>query len=129
MNITNVKIKLVNSKKHPELKAFAAIVLDDEFIIYNLRVIRKDNKIFTCMPDNKKTFRCSRCERNNTFDAYYCTYCGDELPERQLDYHQEFIDVCHPLNQKCRYQVNAAVLCAYCKALEEGVKDVSLTCT
>ncbi|HEY3275891.1 MAG TPA: septation regulator SpoVG [Syntrophorhabdaceae bacterium] len=50
MDITAVKIFPVNEKK---VKAYASIVLDDCFIVRDLKVIHGENKLFVAMPSKK----------------------------------------------------------------------------
>lgn len=50
MNITNVKIWLVNSEK---LIAYASIVIDDAFMVRDIKLIKTDKGIFVAMPNKK----------------------------------------------------------------------------
>jgi stage V sporulation protein G len=50
MDITAVKIFPVSEKK---VKAYASIVLDDCFIVRDLKVIHGENKLFVAMPSKK----------------------------------------------------------------------------
>ncbi len=50
MNITDVKVFPRNSE---QLKAFANIVIDDAFIIKNIKVINGKNGLFVAMPSQK----------------------------------------------------------------------------
>jgi stage V sporulation protein G len=50
MDITAVKIFPVNERK---VKAYASIVLDDCFIVRDLKVINGDAKLFVAMPSKK----------------------------------------------------------------------------
>jgi len=50
MDITAVKIFPVNEKK---VKAYASIVLDDCFIVRDLKVIHGESKLFVAMPSKK----------------------------------------------------------------------------
>jgi stage V sporulation protein G len=50
MDITAVKIFPVNEKK---VKAYASIVLDDCFLVRDLKVIHGENKLFVAMPSKK----------------------------------------------------------------------------
>ncbi|MBA4418854.1 MAG: septation protein SpoVG [Syntrophus sp. (in: bacteria)] len=50
MEITDVKIFPVNEKK---VKAYVSIVLDDCFIVRDLKVILGDSKLFVAMPSKK----------------------------------------------------------------------------
>jgi len=50
MNITNVKIHL---RPADPLKAFANIVIDDVFIVKNIKIIEGKNGLFIAMPSQK----------------------------------------------------------------------------
>ncbi|MCK4695521.1 MAG: septation regulator SpoVG, partial [Candidatus Cloacimonetes bacterium] len=50
MNITDVKVFLRESN---QLKAFVNIVIDDAFIIRNIKVIEGENGLFVAMPSRR----------------------------------------------------------------------------
>ena len=50
MDITAVKIFPASERK---VKAYASIVLDDCFIVRDIKVINGDNKLFVAMPSKK----------------------------------------------------------------------------
>jgi len=50
MNITDVKVFIRESN---QLKAFANIVIDDAFIIRNIKVIEGENGLFVAMPSRR----------------------------------------------------------------------------
>jgi Uncharacterized protein, involved in the regulation of septum location len=50
MNITDVKVFIRDSK---QLKAFVNIVIDDAFIIRNIKVIEGENGLFVAMPSRR----------------------------------------------------------------------------
>jgi stage V sporulation protein G len=51
MEITDVKIFMANQKQ--QVRAYVSIVLDDCFIIRDLKVIQGDSKLFVAMPSKK----------------------------------------------------------------------------
>ena len=51
MNITDVKIYPMDEDK---LKAFVSIVLDDEFIINDIKIIQGSERLFVSMPSKKR---------------------------------------------------------------------------
>ena len=85
MKITNVKV--VESKVEGNLKAYADVVIDYQFVIHGIRVIEAGGKTFIAMPQ-----RIEYNKENNT---------------------KEFFDVCHPLNTKTREMMQETVLEAY----------------
>ncbi len=50
MNITKVTIRQVDQDK---LRALASIVIDDDFVVHNLRVIDSGKGLFVAMPSRK----------------------------------------------------------------------------
>lgn len=79
MEITEVRITLRDEEK---LKAYASIVIDNCFIIKDLRVIDGTDRLWVAMPNKKRRDGTRR-------------------------------DVCHPLNQETRDQIEALVLERY----------------
>ncbi len=57
MKITSVKINLIPNEGC--LKAYASIIIDDEFVLHDLKVIQTEEKRFVAMPSKKHkgTFR------------------------------------------------------------------------
>ena len=67
MKITEVRIFLKDEEK---LKAYAAITLDDCFVVHNLRIVQGGNGLMVCMPSRKKndgTFKDIAHPINNEF--------------------------------------------------------------
>lgn len=85
MKITNVKI--TQSQVEGNLKAYADVVIDNQFVIHGIRVIEAGGKTFIAMPQ-----RIEYDKTNNT---------------------KEFFDVCHPLNTKTREMMQETVLKSY----------------
>jgi stage V sporulation protein G len=50
MDVTNVSLRPVSMKK---VCAIASIVLDDQFVIHDLRVVNGDKGLFVAMPSRK----------------------------------------------------------------------------
>jgi len=94
MKITEVRV----FPKHEEkLRAYAAITLDDQFVIHNLRIVQSESKgLMVCMPSKKKT--------DGTFK-----------------------DICHPITSDFRTEVETIVLKAYEKMLSETDQNSSST--
>lgn len=51
MNISNIRVKKINSTNR--LKAFVSIVIDDSFVINDIKIIEGDNGLFLGMPSTK----------------------------------------------------------------------------
>lgn len=50
MEITDVRIFMVNEKR---VQAYASIVVDDCFMVRDLKIIQGDSKLFVAMPSKK----------------------------------------------------------------------------
>ena len=51
MNITDVQIHLVHDDA--KLKAYVAVIIDDSFVIKDMKVIQGNNGVFVAMPNKK----------------------------------------------------------------------------
>lgn len=51
MKVTDVRIKKVEG--HNRLKAVASLIIDDCFVVHEIRVIDGDNGLFIAMPSRK----------------------------------------------------------------------------
>lgn len=51
MNITDVRIRLIDSEK--KMKAVASVTFDDEFVVHDIKVIEGQNGLFIAMPSRK----------------------------------------------------------------------------
>lgn len=52
MTITNVRVKLLR-KREGKLKAVASIVIDDVFVVHDIKVIQTTDDCFVVMPSRK----------------------------------------------------------------------------
>ncbi len=117
MNITEVRVKLVNS--HSErVRAFCSVTLDRDFVIRDLKVIDGTNGVFVAMPSRKLSDHCPKCRSKNHMRARYCNNCGGSLDENRAARDDKgrrklHADVAHPINAECREQLQAAVVEAF----------------
>ena len=93
MNITKVKLHL-NEHQNSKVKALGEIVIDDEFVVHNLSVVSGDNRLYVDMP-------------------YRVVERDGKMIKR---------DVCHPIAQRCRFQIEDAMLREYA-ALGRRIQD------
>ena len=122
MRVTAVEIKLIEpGRGGPELLAFANVILDDELLIHDCRLIRAAGKTFVVFPDVERTRYCPRCGRRVKRSANFCNECGNALPppvplpsppngEMPLG---EFRDVVHPIRSRLRREITEAVIAQY----------------
>jgi len=52
MNITSVNLRIIE-KENSRMRAIASVVIDDTFVIHDIRVIEGDNGLFVAMPSKK----------------------------------------------------------------------------
>jgi stage V sporulation protein G len=85
MEITEVKIYLANEGK---LKGYATMVIDECFIVRDMKIIKSDNKgLFVSMPSRRK--------KDGSFK-----------------------DIVHPLNSETRTKIEDRIISEYKKAIE-----------
>lgn len=118
MDITEVRIKLMEPGQEERLLAFCSITFDQSFVIRDLKIIRGTKGYFVAMPSRKLTDRCRSCGGKNQLRASYCNYCGQQLNEnrsfKQPDGKAKlYSDIAHPINSECRDLIQQKVLEAY----------------
>ena len=126
MDITEVRIKLMEGSED-RLRAFCSITFDDCFVVRDLKIIEGSHGPFVAMPSRKLTHRCNRCGNKNHIRSNYCNNCGSKA--RSGRHHSSsdddspnklYADVAHPINQKCRDQIQQHVVEEYVLELERA---------
>lgn len=118
MDITEVRIKLMDTDPEERLLGFCSITFDHSFVIRDLKIIRGGKGFFVAMPSRKLTDRCPGCGGKNQLRATYCNHCGVQL-ENDRSYKQSngkaklYSDIAHPINSECRDLIQEKVLQAY----------------
>ncbi len=123
-DITDVRIKIERGKpgKHGAL-AFCEIVFFDSLIVRDLKIIGSGSSIFVAMPSRKLMHHCDHCGVKNVFTAKFCQQCGNRLPPRPTQEHNErhaklYFDIVHPLRRSTSNLIQRAVIEAYYRELE-----------
>lgn len=117
MEITETRVKLAENQQE-RLLAFATLTFDHCFVIRDVKVIEGLKGPFVAMPSRKVTARCSRCSDKNHLRARYCNQCGQALaviepaPEGASKLRM-YVDIAHPINSRCRAQIEEAAINAY----------------
>ena len=116
MTITEVRVKLAADATE-RLLAFCSLTLEGCFVVRDLKLIRGANGPFVAMPSRKITARCGDCAGKNPLAARYCGECGVALTPAPDDPAEDlkarrYADIAHPINARCREQVQAAVVAA-----------------
>jgi stage V sporulation protein G len=138
MNITEVRVKLTEAKKN-RLQAFCSITIDNDFVVRDLKIIEGYKGAFVAMPSRKLADKCTKCGCKNHLRASFCNDCGAKLDDKRglgesrgeageesRGKFKLYADTAHPINSKCRDEIEQKVLVAYKeeteKAKEPGYK-------
>ena len=79
MEITDVRMALAHGGGGP-LLAYLDIVLDDELVIHNLKLVEGKRGVFLCMPGKERRDACKACRKKNPLQNNFCGHCGAQLP-------------------------------------------------
>jgi stage V sporulation protein G len=120
VEVTEVRIKLVEDPEHHRLKAFCSVTIDGCFVIRDIKVVEGARGLMVAMPSRKKTAHCPRCGAKVAVTAQYCEHCGLRLehfdgPGRGGD---SYVDIAHPITPRCRERLERRILSAYENELE-----------
>ncbi len=120
MEITEVRIRLIEDENAENLRAFATLTMDECFVVRDLRIIDGHSGLFVAMPSRKITRRCSKCGCKNAVHANFCNQCGGKMApdQRRQDggKMKSHVDVAHPITTCCREKIHESVLRAYERA-------------
>ena len=126
MDITEVRIKLMEGSED-RLRAFCSITFDDCFVVRDLKIIEGSHGPFVAMPSRKLTHRCNRCGNKNQIRSNYCNNCGAKVRSNRNHISSDddspnklYADVAHPINQKCRDQIQHKVVEEYFLEVERA---------
>ncbi|MFH0911880.1 MAG: septation protein SpoVG family protein [Planctomycetota bacterium] len=124
MEITEVRIRLVQEEGKEKLRAFASITFDRCFVVREVKVIEGENGFFVAMPSRKAMFRCRECGARNVRQSSFCNGCGRRLPSMSASDPRSreklYMDLAHPVNAACRRWIHEAVLKAYLEQVERA---------
>lgn len=116
MEITNVRVRLADGVNE-RLCGDCTMTIDNEFVVRDLRIIIGDKGLFVAMPSRKGQRRCPRCGVKNSYQAKFCSECGNRLrmrlkpgPAEQSRLH---VDIAHPITPECRRKIQDCVISAY----------------
>ena len=94
MEITEIRLRKVNSENNPKLKAKVSVTFDKEFVVHNIRVIEKDD---------------------GTMIA--------SMPNRYNKATGKYKDYAHPINKEFRDKLEKAIFEEYENAPEPEAND------
>lgn len=123
MKITDIQFVFINKNR---LKAFCKVVIDNCFVIKNIRIIESYDKLIVSMPYQKVMDHCPECNSRNHLKARFCNECGIELDDNRIAYDVDgkpivskngkpryFDDCIHPISQNAREYFDNEILDAY----------------
>lgn len=128
MNITEVRVKLTEAKKN-RLQAFCSITIDNDFVVRDLKIIEGYKGAFVAMPSRKLADKCTKCGCKNHLRARFCNDCGTKLDDKRAlgEAREEsrgkfklYADTAHPINSKCRDEIEQKVLAAFKEETEKS---------
>lgn len=124
MQITEIRVKLADNHQE-RLLAFCTITFASEFVIRDVKIIEGPRGPFVAMPSRKVTARCPKCRDKNHMRANYCNTCGERLdPNRLLSDPRQrprlYVDIAHPINQRCRATLESACVQAFHDEVERS---------
>ncbi len=128
MNITEVRVKLTEAKKN-RLQAFCSITIDDDFVVRDLKIIEGYKGAFVAMPSRKLADKCPKCNSKNHLRSRFCNDCGAKLDDKRAlggprdeskGKFKLYADTAHPINSKCRDEIEQKVLAAYKEEAEKA---------
>ncbi|HEX8912105.1 MAG TPA: SpoVG family protein, partial [Humisphaera sp.] len=111
------------------LRAFCSLTFDDTFVVRDVKLIEGNDGLFLAMPSRKLADHCPDCGEKNHLRARFCNQCGGHLDEdRYLGYRQGnganrlklHADVAHPINARCRHEIERRVVDAYWREVEKS---------
>ncbi len=132
MNITEVRVKLTEANKN-RLQAFCSITIENDFVVRDLKIIEGYKGAFVAMPSRKLADKCPKCNSKNHLRARFCNDCGAKLDDKRAlgesrgEAREEskgkfklYADTAHPINSKCRDEIEQKVLAAYKEETEKA---------
>ncbi|MEN0111874.1 MAG: septation protein SpoVG family protein, partial [Planctomycetota bacterium] len=80
---------------------------------------------FVAMPSRKLTAHCQSCGMKNHLRARFCNQCGSRLDETRVIKDSDgraklYADIAHPINSRCREQIQSRVVAEYHDELERA---------
>ncbi len=130
MKITEIRVKLIEGDlSRQRLRAFCSIILDNSFVIRDLKILEGNQGYFVAMPSRKLSFRCPNCRQKNNVGSNFCNHCGIEIsrvdPYRELVGNfpsKMYVDVVHPINTPTREFMHQAIIDAYEQERERSMQ-------
>ncbi len=118
MEISDVRVRIVDANAGDRLKAVCTVTLDEMFVVRDVKVVEGSHGPFVAMPSRKLSLPCPKCRTQNHLRAKHCNECGKRLPPPRIpsdDDGREKVhrDIAHPITAAFRQIIQESVLDAY----------------
>lgn len=109
MLITDIRVKLVPDGM---VLAYVTITFDDQFVVHDIRIIKKDDSYFVAMPEKERRYPCPSCKKRNLHQQKFCGFCATPLPDPDPTI-MRFLDIAHPIDNNYRKQISEKIIATY----------------
>jgi stage V sporulation protein G len=132
--ITEVHMQL-EGRAESKVRAYATVVLDDCFVVHDLKVLDLRGRLVTVMPQRPSRDLCPKCSAKNDLHFGYCHHCGTYLGSDRIKIEPDGerspkrFDVAHPISRSCRALFDEAIFTEYRRIMERtsrGRQDMPL---
>lgn len=118
MEITDVRVRIVDTSSGDRLKAVCTVTMDETFVVRDVKVVEGSHGPFVAMPSRKLSAPCQKCRTQNHLRAKFCNECGKHLPPAKIpcdDDGREKVhrDIAHPITSAFRQILQDSVLKAF----------------
>lgn len=125
MNITDVRVRLMDASQRSRLLGFCTITIDGDFVVRDLKIIEGPHGPFVAMPNRKVQDRCGSCGSRNNLRARFCGDCGarlgdDRVPKDPRGRNAAHVDLAHPITTECRRYLEKRVVEEYQQEVERS---------
>lgn len=121
MQITEIRVKIMNAESGHRLRAFCSITFEDCFVIRDLKIIDGIDGLFVAMPNRRISQSCRHCNNKNHLRSHFCNQCGQRLPDVPRENRSKlFVDVAHPITSEYRDQLRSEVLNEFHRELDRS---------
>ncbi len=135
IDISEVRVSLVDVGTTGRVKAFVSCLFDHCFCVQDMKIIeRDDGSLLLAMPDRLLADRCPFCKSKNPYRNRHCGFCGARIDENrcprdpETGRHKAFQDIAYPITSAFRNMLETRVLSAYKLAVEFENDDDRVCC-
>lgn len=101
MQLTSIQVTPIIPPPENGLLAYVEVILDNQLMIHDIRIVKSPNRTILCMPNKAKTQRCS-CGSKVPVVQQYCGDCGCAVQKDLGRRRDQMLDVVHPITASLR---------------------------